>query len=94
MSSAHAGSGNSLHNFVLENLYAYNEITGTGRTPSMAERASAGSFDSSSLEVCHCTPSAPDSEDFHHIQKHLPLLARLNSATPLVKVVDKKTWPG
>jgi hypothetical protein len=81
-SLAHAVSGNSLHNFVLENLFAYNEITGIGRTPSMAEEASAGSFDSSSLVVCNCTPSAPDSEDLCHIQKRVPLLARLESDAP------------
>ena len=39
-SFAHAVSGNSLHNFVLENLFVDNEITGVGRTPwrSMGER--------------------------------------------------------
>src|SRR6478609_3778054 len=40
MSFAHAVSGNSLHNFVLENLFVYDEIAGIGRTPwrSMGER--------------------------------------------------------
>jgi hypothetical protein len=32
-SFAHAVSGNSLHNFVLENLFVYNEIAGIDRTP-------------------------------------------------------------
>ena len=32
-SVAHAVSGNSLHNFVLENLFVYNEIAGVGETP-------------------------------------------------------------
>src|SRR6478735_10754274 len=31
-SLAHAVSGNSLHNFVLENLFVDNEIAGVGRT--------------------------------------------------------------
>jgi len=44
MSFAHAVSGNSLHNFVLENLFVYNEISGIGRTPwrSIANRYGAG----------------------------------------------------
>jgi hypothetical protein len=48
MSFAHAVSGNSLHNFVLENLLVYNEIAGFGRTPwrSMANDTLSGSFDS------------------------------------------------
>src|SRR6476646_7766776 len=44
-SFAHAVSGNSLHNFVLENLLVYDEIAGVGRTPwrSMANDAVSGS---------------------------------------------------
>src|SRR6476646_12193893 len=47
-SFAHAVSGNSLHNFVLENLLVYDEIAGVGRTPwrSMANDAVSRSFDS------------------------------------------------
>jgi hypothetical protein len=47
-SFAHAVSGNSLHNFVLENLFVYNEIAGIGRTPwrSMVNDTVSGSFDS------------------------------------------------
>jgi len=43
-SLAHAVSGNSLHNFVLENLLVYNEIAGVGRTPwrSIGERNGVG----------------------------------------------------
>src|SRR6478752_5911926 len=44
MSFAHAVSGNSLHNFVLENLFVDNEVAGVGRTPwrSMGERHGVG----------------------------------------------------
>src|SRR5690348_3382726 len=44
----HKFLGNSLHNFVLENLFVDNEITGVGRTPwrSMANETVSGSFDS------------------------------------------------
>ena len=50
MSFAHAVSGNSLHNCVLENLFFYKEIGGVGRTPwrSMANDTVSGSFDSHS----------------------------------------------
>ena len=44
----HAVSGNSLHNFVLENLFVYKEIAGVGRTPwrSLVNDKVSGSFDS------------------------------------------------
>src|SRR6478609_3825959 len=44
-SFAHAVSGNSLHNFVLENLFVCNETAGVGRTPwrSMANETVSGS---------------------------------------------------
>src|SRR6478752_8774903 len=47
-SFSHAVSGNSLHNFVLENLFVDNEIAGVGRTPwrSMANDTVSRSFDS------------------------------------------------
>src|SRR6478735_9336980 len=47
-SFAHAVSGNSLHNFVLENPFVCNEIADAGRTPwrSMANETVSGSFDS------------------------------------------------
>ena len=43
-SLAHAISGNSLHNFALENLFVDNEIAGVGRTPwrSIGERNGVG----------------------------------------------------
>jgi len=43
-SFAYAVSGNSLHNFVLENPFVCNEIAGVGRTPwrSMGERNGVG----------------------------------------------------
>ena len=51
MSFAHAVSGNSLHNFVSENLFVCKEIAGVGRIPwsSMANDAVSGSFDSFSV---------------------------------------------
>ena len=44
MSLARAVSGNSLHNFVLENLLVDNEMAGVDRTPwrSMGERNGVG----------------------------------------------------
>src|SRR6476660_619146 len=47
-SFAHAVSGNSLHNFVLENPFVCNEIAGVGRTPwrSLANETVSRSFDS------------------------------------------------
>jgi hypothetical protein len=51
MSSAHADSGNSPHNFVFENLFVYNETAGVGRIPwrNLANETVSGSFDSHSL---------------------------------------------
>lgn len=42
------------------------------------------------LDVCNCTPSAPDSEDFRHNEKHVPLP---NSAAQEITVATMLTWP-
>ena len=42
------------------------------------------------LDVCNCTPSAPDSEDFRHNQKHVPLP---NGTAQNITVATMLTWP-
>ena len=42
------------------------------------------------LDVCNCTPSAPDTEDFRHNQKHVPLP---NIAAQNITVATMLTWP-
>jgi hypothetical protein len=42
------------------------------------------------LDVCNCTPSAPDSEDFRHNQKHVPLP---NVTAQEITVATMLTWP-
>jgi len=42
------------------------------------------------LDVCNCTPTAPDSEDFRHNQKHVPLP---NVTAQDITVATMLTWP-
>jgi hypothetical protein len=42
------------------------------------------------LDVCNCTPSAPDSEDFRHNQKHVPLP---DGTAQNITVATMLTWP-
>ena len=42
------------------------------------------------LDLCNCTASAPDSEDFRHNQKHVPLP---NIAAQNITVATMLTWP-
>lgn len=42
------------------------------------------------LDVCNCTPTAPDSEDFRHTEKHVPLP---NLAAQDITVATMLTWP-
>jgi hypothetical protein len=42
------------------------------------------------LDVCGCTPTAPDSEDFRHNQKHVPLP---DIAAQDITVATMLTWP-
>jgi hypothetical protein len=51
---------------------------------------SCGGNNEHPLDVCGCTPSAPDSEDFRHNQKHVPLP---NIAAQNITVATMLTWP-
>lgn len=42
------------------------------------------------LDVCNCTPSAPDSEDFRHNEKHVPLP---NVTAQDITVATMLGWP-
>jgi hypothetical protein len=42
------------------------------------------------LDLCNCTPSGPDSEDFRHSQKHVPLP---NITAQNITVATMLTWP-
>lgn len=42
------------------------------------------------LDLCNCTPSAPDSEDFRHDQKHVPLP---NGTAQDITVATMLSWP-
>lgn len=42
------------------------------------------------IDVCNCTPTAPDSEDFRHSEKHVPLP---NIAPQDITVATMLTWP-
>ena len=42
------------------------------------------------LDVCNCTPAAPDSEDFRHNEKHVALPG---SAATDITVATMLTWP-
>ncbi|HLK07468.1 MAG TPA: hypothetical protein VKV30_06000 [Candidatus Angelobacter sp.] len=46
--------------------------------------------DQTQLDLCGCTPSAPDSEDFRHNQKHVPLP---DIAAQNITVATMLTWP-
>lgn len=41
-------------------------------------------------DICHCTPTASDSQDFRHAEKHMPLP---NAAPVEITVADILTWP-
>lgn len=42
------------------------------------------------LDVCNCTPTAPDSEDFRHDEKHVPLP---NGTPQDITVATMLSWP-
>ena len=49
-----------------------------------------GDAKSSNDAICHCTPTAPDSQDFRHAEKHVPL----PDTTPIeTTVAEILTWP-
>lgn len=51
---------------------------------------SCGGKDQHPLDVCNCAPTAPDSEDFRHSQKHVPL----PDGTPQnITVATMLSWP-
>lgn len=51
---------------------------------------SCGGDNQHSLDVCNCTPTAPDSEDFRHDEKHIPLP---NITAQNITVATMLTWP-
>jgi hypothetical protein len=51
---------------------------------------SCGGVHQHPLDVCNCTPSAPDSEDFRHNQKHVPLP---NATAQEITVATMLSWP-
>jgi len=51
---------------------------------------SCGGVHQHPLDVCNCTPSAPDSEDFRHNQKHVPLP---NVTAQDITVATMLSWP-
>jgi hypothetical protein len=46
--------------------------------------------DQTQLDLCNCAPAGPDSADFRHNQKHVPLL---NIAAQDITVATMLTWP-
>lgn len=46
--------------------------------------------DQTQLDLCNCTPAGPDSGDFRHNQKHVPLP---NIAAQDITVATMLTWP-
>lgn len=51
---------------------------------------SCGGKDQHPLDVCNCTPTAPDSEDFRHDEKHVPVP---NGTPQNITVATMLTWP-
>src|SRR5215467_14332982 len=51
---------------------------------------SCGGVQQHTLDACDCTPSAPDSEDFRHNEKHVPLP---NVAAQDITVATMLGWP-
>ncbi len=51
---------------------------------------SCGGNNSFHLDVCNCAPTAPDSEDFRHSAKHVPLP---NTPAQEITVATMLSWP-